>query len=153
MCLSLLYSMIPELYSTDCVSPLPVGLMLAPVNRRYWKDIANLEEKDFFFFQCFIFLHGGKWVSSRGPGSVPSTKDGSWVQKQALSNTCQHTLSTGRGLNPSLTGASSSEFLSFFINHLSFSFRDSYRSLQLLLQSSSLPLSVINHLLLSNSLY
>lgn len=89
----------------------------------------------------------------RGPGSVPSTKDGSWVQKQALSNTCQHTLSTGRGLNPSLTGASSSEFLSFFINHLSFSFRDSYRSLQLLLQSSSLPLSVINHLLLSNSLY
>lgn len=31
-----------------------------------------------FFPQCFVFLHGGKWVC-RGPGSIPRQEDGSWV--------------------------------------------------------------------------
>lgn len=64
--------------SSSYFSPLPVGLMLGHVNRRHWRDIANLEEKDFFFPQCFVFLHGGKWVC-RGPGSIPRQEDGSWV--------------------------------------------------------------------------
>ena len=97
------------------------------------KTLQIWKRKTFSSSRVLFFYMVASGSVCRGPGSVPSTKDVSWVQKQALSNTCQHTLSTGRGLNPSLTGASSSEFLSFFINHLSFSFRDSYYSLQLLL--------------------
>lgn len=58
--------------STDCISPLPAGLMLDPVNRGHWKDIANLREKEGTFSSCRVlfFSLGANGSACRGPGSV-----------------------------------------------------------------------------------
>lgn len=64
--------MILGLDSTDYVSPLPVGLMIDPVNRGHWRDIANLEEKEGTFSSSsvlFFYLVASGSVC-RGPGSV-----------------------------------------------------------------------------------
>lgn len=81
--------------SSSYFSPLPVGLMLGHVNRRHWRDIANLEEKDFFFPSAlFFYMVGSGYAGALAVfldrrmvlGSYtggwflsPRQKDGSWV--------------------------------------------------------------------------
>lgn len=120
--------------STDYISPWPMDWMLGPVNRGHWRHTATLEERGGTFASSgVLFSYLGPVALYAGVLAVLS-RGGSLVGQQALSNTCSHWLA--KGLN-----------LSFFTISFPFSSKDSFSSLQSLLQSPPLPLSAVNHLL------
>lgn len=74
--------------SSDCISHLPVSLVLSPVHRGHWTGTANLEEKEGTFSpSVLVFFLVARGSACRDPGRV--SERGRWLSGWAA-GTLQH---------------------------------------------------------------
>lgn len=96
-------------------SPLASWLNVRPFQQRALERCckSGRERRDYFFFQCFVFLLGGNWINMQGSWQC-------FLEKKVVfgpaASSLQHvpTHCLHRGLNQPCRGPYS-EFLSFFV--------------------------------------